>query len=275
MTVEAQAVDDGKWAIRVATLSGAMAGERQLKTDSCEEARRAVALLVVLMLYPQANIAGSATPKTRSESEAPPVKPAPSAIAQPEHQAPARRVNEPTPFDSRASRRPLRAAFGAHLLADNGTLPSVDVGARVLVGMKADNWELALRGSGWASRNKDYAGASGMGVNLGLYEAELAGCGNMVRQGEAAFQLCAGPRVYAFRASSYGVASPNSVTELAWGAFGELALIYSVAQGAALRLAFDALVPFERPKFAIYDVGFVFQQRSIAERLSLGPEFEF
>jgi hypothetical protein len=275
VAVEIVADDDGKWSIGVATVSGELAGQRQLRANSCDDARRAVALLVALMLDPQANPDGSAPPKTKSEPELAPAAPVPSATPHRERSASASRATFATPLEARAPRTPLRAVLGAYLVADNGTLPSLDVGATVLFGVRARQWELALRASGWAARNMDYVGESGMGVNLRLYDANLAICGNLAQKGQGTLQLCAGPRVYVFHAASHGVASPGSVTEVAWGAFGELALGYRVAHGARLRLGLEALVPLQRPRFAIYDLGFVFQPRRLAERISLGPEFDF
>jgi hypothetical protein len=56
IAVVAQQVDGGKWSVQVTTTSGDSGGERTLQAESCDEARRAVALLVALMIDPDAHV---------------------------------------------------------------------------------------------------------------------------------------------------------------------------------------------------------------------------
>lgn len=275
VAVEARLTSDGKWAIRLATVSGERTGERQLRAETCDEARRAVALLVALMLDPQAHVADPVPQKTTSEQSLPTADTGPEKDVQPERKAAAVPESKPNAPLVRTSLDPVRGCFGAHLAADNGTLPSIDIGARLLLGVKTREWQLVLRAGGWLNRNSDYSAAPGTGVRLGLFDAELAACGIAVHKGAGSLQLCAGPRLYAFHASSYGVSSPASVTHVWSGGFGELAFLYRVVHGVVIRLGVQALVPFQRPRFAIADLGFVYQPHPIAERVSLGPEVEF
>jgi hypothetical protein len=266
VSVDAQPIEESKWAIRVTTVSGELSGERQLRADSCDEARRAVALLVALMIDPDARV----TNPEPSISQPGPTRP---PEARPRTVVSARPPTSTEPHAG-ASRLAPRAFLGANLVADNGTLPSVDLGGRLDFGLNARAWALALRAGTFAPRSKDYQGQAGSGANFHLYEGELAACMFGVRQGNAALQWCVGPHLYMFHASSYGVSSPGSTTQLSYGVFGELALRYGFARGVAVRLGLEGLVPFQKPRFAIQDLGHVYQQASFAERISLGPEFE-
>ncbi len=268
VSVDAQPIEEGKWAIRVTTVSGELSGERQLKADSCDEARRAVALLVALMIDPDARV----TNPDPSISRPGPTSP-PASEARPRTVVSAQRPPSTEP-GAGAVRLAPRVFLGANLVADNGTLPSVDLGGRLDFGLNARAWALALRAGTLAPRNKDYQGQAGMGANFRLYEGELAACIFGIRQGNAALKWCIGPHFYMFHASSYGVSNPGSTTQLSYGVFGELALRYSVGRGVAVRLGLEGLLPFQKPRFAIQDLGHVYQQQSFAERISLGPEFE-
>ena len=274
VSVQVQPQDQGRWAVHVTTISSELTGDRLLVADSCDEARRAVALLVALMINPNAHF-------TTSE---PLVQPA--APKAPDHEAAAQTQREEKPVaatqpptslkgDGIAARTMPRGFVGAHLVADEGTLPAVSVGGRLALGVEGSLWALAARVDAWARQSADFGGLPGAGARFSSYDVELAACGFAVRKGNAALQLCLGPQLHAFHASSYGVSSPGSASKLTWGAFGEVALRYRFGRGISLRVGLEGLVPLQRPKFVVEDLGQVFQQRSVAERVCLGPELEF
>lgn len=275
VSVLAQPVEGGKWAIHLTTVSGDLSGERQLRAESCDEARRAVALLVALMINPDAHVVGS-EPLAPSASTSKPsdIDAAPPSANNESPAAPAQTRTQ-TKGDAADAQLALRGYFGAELVGDNGALPSVDVGGRANIGLNARRWSLALRTGALARRSAEYPDVPNAGAKFNLYDTELAVCAFGVQQGSLALKTCAGPRLSVYHAASYGVTSPGAATKLGWGTFGELALRYAVARGVALGLGLEVLVSFQRPKFVIQDLGQVFQPGLLEERVSLGPEFEF
>jgi hypothetical protein len=274
VAVVAEASDDNKWAIRVTTVTRDLSGERVLKAETCDEARRAVALLVALMIDPDAHIVDAGPGRTRSAQ--------PRESSQPQARVADTGYNAsvaPNPVapgnDNSALAPSARALLGVELAVDHGSLPAWDMGARLALGMDFNQWGLALRGGVWTPRSEHDASVAGAGANFSLYTTELVACVSALRVQKAALQLCAGPELRVYRASSYGVRSPGSATSAALGALGELALKYGVGHGIALRLAMQGVTAFQRPQFAIHELGRVFQPQAVAERVSLGLEFEF
>jgi hypothetical protein len=273
VVVVARPGENGKWSIRVTTASGEFSGERTLEAESCDEARRAVALLVALMIDPDARESATqllldvAAPNQHQSPVEPDVN---ARKGSPTFAAP---LNGTGTTDAVAARP--RLFTSVELVADRGTLPELGLGTRLMVGVNVLDWSFGVRGDVWAGRSADYAHPAGAGVKFNLYVAELLACVAAIRIEPTALLLCAGPELQVFRASSYGVSAPGTATSLSVAAFGEAALRYGITRRVAVRLALEGVVPFARPEFAVRGLGGVFQPWAFAARLALGPEVEF
>ena len=274
--VIAQQMDTNRWSLQVTTTSGRFSGERSLQVESCDEARRAVALLVALMIDPDAHGGAMGSGDAQTTHPQQPVAPAPLR-ALPTQNLPTQKPppSDPSVVVAAAPASTQHGFVGLGLGVDHGTLPAVDFGLSLGLGIRARRWSTAARLSGWSPKSEPSHYLSGAGAKFGLYDAELAGCGAfLLGLSRSSVQVCAGPRAYLTHSSSYGISNPGSATNISWGLFAESAFRVVLREGLALRLALQGLIPLQRPQFAIRDLGFIYQQNPFAQRVTLGTEFD-
>jgi hypothetical protein len=254
---------NGTFEVRVRTTSGGEERERELRTETCEEARHLVAFLLAFLVDPHA--------QERAGSDAPPTEktttPATRAPAAPERpRAPSR--------PARTERYPRWVAtvlVGAEL----GVLPSVSLGGELRAGLLFSGWSLEGRAAAWLPRRAESSSLAGAGGEFTLLDAGILGCLRSAPWEAPSIQLCAGPVLLSLRGEGYGVQTPAHDEALFAGAAAEGALLIAISPHLSLRPALGALVPFDRPTFAIRAVGPIHRPSAAAARASLGFEVKF
>jgi hypothetical protein len=234
------------WQLTLATAAGARAGERRLAGPDCGELMRAAALVLALMINPQASLLAEPPPP-------PPPPPAPPP---------------PPPEPER------RFAVGADLLVGSGALPGFATGFGLHVAAGAA-LSAELRASLWLSRSAATTEDPGAGGTFDLMDASAAGCARRGHGQPLSPGLCAGASIVRLHGTGYGVGFPSEASAWWTSAFAEANLRVGISALNAVRLAAGVAVPLGRPNFVLAGVGQVFEPASIWLRATLGWELHF
>lgn len=157
------------WSVKLATRHAGRTGRRSIEAPSCESAAQATALIIALMIDPDA-VAAHAHEGTEA---VPAVAIPPVAVAAP---------NEP-PRDRR-----VEILASVHSQVSLGTLPDVDVGVGLGLGLSGRRWQAELRGTYGARRNQVRelpSAAAGAYGQFNITTGALAGCYRLGQSGFA------------------------------------------------------------------------------------------
>jgi hypothetical protein len=256
-SVEARAsvVQGPKWSVSLTTRNAGQAGRRSLEAASCQDLADATALIVALMIDPDA-VAAHAGIREVEEPAPPPTAPPPAP---------------------RPAGRPIDVWAAMHGQASLGVLPGVDAGVGAGVGLGGQRWRVELRGT-YGLRRDQTARSSAAPAAYGQFNflgGALAACINL--GGDAiAFGPCAGAEAGMVSAKGYGVSVgfPARTAWLALGAGGYAAI--ALGPHLAIPVHVDVLAPLRRPRYVIKDMdGTVFQASAVGVRLVAGIEWRF
>jgi len=262
LTVKATVEHLALWQVTLATQSGTTSGHRTIEAGTCQGLASATALIVALMIDPDAVAAH--TGKAKEPSSEP--LPAPTA-------APA-----PTPPPP----RPARTTFGLAGLGAAGhlgVLPGPDVGLGATVGMARGHWRVELRGAYGPRevRSEALADAGGAYGRFRFFAGTLAGCwlrlATVVDVGP-----CAEAEIGAVHGEGSGADSPISKTTpwLGLGAGGVLLL--KATAWLRFPVHADVVAPLWRPQFVWSNVNAdrpIFRAAPVGGRLTAGAELQF
>ena len=179
------------WLLTLATRTGARLGERKLAGSDCTELMHAAALVLALMINPEASFIAE-----------PPPPPPPSPPAPPPE-------------------RERRFAVGLDVMAGTGALPDFagGFGLRLAVGAAALSAE--LRGSFWPSRTTASVSDPAAGGSFDLVDGSAAGCARGRHDQLLSPGACAGASLVRLHGSGYGVGYPTQASAWWTAAFAE------------------------------------------------------
>jgi hypothetical protein len=242
------------WAVVLETESLGNVGQRSLETDSCRELANATALIIALMIDPEAVAAHSAPPP-------PPPPRSPEPASQP-------------------TSRPEYTA-GIIVAGNQGALPSPDVGLGGTLGVAGQGWRVDVRASYGLRRDQKARAplpAGGYG-QFNFTSALLAGCLNLGSQ-RAAWGPCAVAEFGVVSAKGVGV-NRSLPAQVPWWALGAGAYAaIQVTRRWAIPIHLDALLPLRRSEYAFRDsqgnlTARVFKAAPVGVRVSGGVELRF
>jgi hypothetical protein len=241
------------WSLAIETELAGQPGRRSIEAASCQDLADATALIIALMIDPNAVAAHATQPR-------PVPPPAPS---------------DPAPQKAR------RVAYlvGIHAAGSYGTLPSIDAGLGGGVGLAGRRWRVELRGTYGLRRDQRVTAPSPAPADsygrFNFVAAALAGCVNLGRE-SLAFGPCADAEVGVLSAKGLGVSEgfPAQTLWLALGA-GAYAAI-PLGPHLSLPLHLDVVAPLLRPEFVFRNVPTrVFRAPVVGGRISAGIELHF
>ena len=245
------------WSLAIETELAGRPGRRSIEAASCQDLADATALIIALMIDPDAVAAHAKQPRPAL----PPL---------------------PAKSDSASQKEPRSVAYllGIHAAGSYGTLPSVDAGLGGGIGLAGRRWRAELRGTyglrrdqkAWPAAPPAPADAHGQ---FNFTAAALAGCFNLGREGPA-FGPCADAEIGVVSAKGVGVSVPLPAHTL-WLALGAGAYAaIPLGPHLSLPLHLDVLAPLRRSEFVFrYVPTRVFQAPVVGARLSAGIELHF
>lgn len=259
----AERLADGRWRVTLHTRTGDTEGERTLEDADCAAIQKATALLLALMIDP------NAAPPSDAPSEKPPPAAPPKPLPKPK---PIQRRAPPPPAPVRHDPTFSVALDG---VVDSGSLPAWAYGARATVGLLARHGSLDLRSTFWLPRTKASPSFAGAGGQFALAEAAIALCAGSDRSRTLAAGVCVGPAVEWMRGEGFGVTDPGSASALWPAAFVDGAVQIGLSRELALRAGVGAIAGWGIPTFAIRQVGTIHAPHAVAARATLGLSYGF
>lgn len=242
------------WSVAIETELAGRPGQRSIEAASCQDLADATALIIALMIDPDAVAAHATPPKA--------VPATPPAETDPAHQ------RKP---------RAMQYLLGVHTAGIYRTMPSFDVGLGGGVGMAGRHWRVELRGSYGLRRDQKAMAAAPAGAygEFGFAAATLAACFNLGRQGPA-FGICADYELGVISARGAGV-SESLPAQTPWSALGAGAYVaFPLGSHLSLPLHVDVMAPLRRTEFVFQNEPQpVFQAPAVGGRISVGVELHF
>ena len=244
------------WVLFMETELAGRPGRRSIEAASCQDLADATALIIALMIDPEAVAAHATQP--RPVAPPPPTPPAPAPQKKP---------------------RTIQYLVGIHAAGSQGTLPSLDVGLGGGIGLAGRLWRVELRATYGLRRDQHAAApppapADSYG-QFNFTAAALVGCFNLGREG-LAFGPCADAELGVVSAKGVNV-SQSLPADTAWLALG--AGVYaavSLGPHFSLPLHLDVLAPLRRSEFVVKNLpGRVFQAPAVGGRIGAGIELHF
>jgi hypothetical protein len=240
------------WSVAIETTLAGRPGQRSIEAASCPDLANATALIIALMIDPE-------------------------AVAS--HAAPAPQPAEPAPAPTQKSRE-VEFLAGLHGAGSTGTLPAFDAGLGGGIGLTGRHWRLELRGT-YGLRRDQKAVAAEIPNAYGRFNfiaATLAGCFNLGRS--LAYGFCADAEVGRVSAKGFG-GSRGLPAQTLWLALG--AGVYAalpLRPYLSLPVHLDMLAPLQRNEFVFKDgpgnvTGRVFKAPVLGLRITLGIELHF
>lgn len=246
------------WSVSLTTHNAGQLGRRSLEAASCRDLADATALILALMIDPDAVAAHAGDAKVAPS----PPPPAPVVEAPP----------APPPTGP-----PMDVLVAVHGQASLGLLPGVDAGVGAGIGLAGRRWRVEVRGT-YGLRRDQVARAAAAPEARGQFSflgSALAACIDLGGDG-IGFGPCAGAELGLVSAKGYGVSVelPARTTWLAGGAGGYV--VIALGRHLAIPLHLDVMAPLLRPRYIIKDVeGTVFQAPALGVRLIGGLEWRF
>jgi hypothetical protein len=245
------------WSVALATRHAGRTGSRLIAAPSCQSVAEATALIIALMIDPDAVAAHA--------QEAEPAPPSTSSLD----------AAGPSPVAH--SSHPMDWRVGVHTQVGLGTLPGVDVGMGVGVGLAGRRWSLEMRGT-YGLRRDQVARSSalpGAYARFNILTGALAGCFDLGTP-RVALGPCAVAEAGVVSAEGYGAVAgfAKRAPWVALGGGGYLA--YPLGRHLHTTVHADVLVPVWRPAYVFSQVpGAVFRAPAVGGRAlaSIGWRF--
>jgi len=244
------------WSANLTTRQAGRTGKRFLEAPSCQSLADTTALILALMIDPDAVAATTQKPNPAPAEQPLPVAPPSSPIA--------------------GSVNPVDVLAGLHAQGRVGTLPGVDLGLGIGVGLATRRWLVELRLTYGLRRDQvaDLPSLAGAYGRFNITTGSLTGCFNVGR--ELAFGPCAVVEAGVVSADGGG-ASAGFSKRAPWIALGGGGyLSFALGQHLRTSLEVDILAPTYRPAYVFQDTpGMVFQAPPVGGRALVDISWRF
>jgi len=257
LTVRASVEHDSLWLVTLETTLAARNGHRTISATSCQGLANATALIVALMIDPDAVAAHSREPEA--------VRPTVTAPAEPA-------APPPVPRSRTTS---VLAGIGA--AGNLGVLPSPDLGISASLGLAGPFWRVEVR-AGYDPRTvqsatmAEPAGAFG---RFRLYPGALLGC-LVLKRAAWDLGLCLDFEFGAIHGQGFGPPSTSSKTKPWFGLGAGGVVAFRANRWLVFPAHLDAVVPLWRPRFTFDGAETpIFRSAVVGGRLTAGVEAQF
>jgi hypothetical protein len=236
------------WSAELVTQHAGQTGRRTIEAPSCKAVADATALIVALLIDPDAVAANTQAPGAEAAS---------------------------TPEAPKAPASQVDFLVGVHLQGRVGTLPGADVGTGLGIGLAGPRWRTDLRWTYGLRRDHVASLPSGASGRFNIAAGSLTECFNLGRS-KLGFGPCALLEMGRVSVDGYGTTAGFSKHAL-WLALGGGAFL-SLAMGQHLHVSMEADValPMYRPDYVFQDVpGVVFKAPAVGGRALVELSWHF
>jgi hypothetical protein len=251
--VEIRATSPGAFRLSLRTRVGESIGERELTGSDCHQLADAAALVLALLVNPNASPNASPNPE-------PPTPPTLSPPAPP----------VTTSFAPRTG-----SGCGIDGVLAGGVLPGLAGGLGVRIFHQSGHLAAAARAGGFFAKEKPAAMLPGATASFYRLESTVQLCAATLADRRLGAALCLGGALVRLHGDSSGVSSPGQATsywpEALLEALGHLRL----TSATRLHIAAEARGLGSRPDFAILGLGSVYRPAAFSLRGALGLDVLF
>ena len=253
--VEIRASTSGSFMLSLRTKIGETSGERELSGPDCGQLADAVALVLALLINPDA------APDTSTPRVATPPVPVPAA---PTSVLPIADFSETARF-----------ALGIEAVLAGGVLPGMAKGLAARMHFQHGPWVLGARAGGFFPEDQNAAILPGARASFYVLESALEICARTWPGRRLGAMICLGGAVERLHGESSGVSTPGHATAYWPEALAEISGQVRLTWRTRLRIAAEARGLGSRPDFAILGLGSVFRPAAASLRGSLGVDMLF
>jgi hypothetical protein len=275
VSVRATASEEGsgRWLGTLETRSGPNTGKRTLRAESCKAVAGATALIIALMIDPDAVVAHQA-----QASQTPPAK-ANSKIKEPADIPPVLVHNEshrtsPGPIESPRSHNYF--FLGPETAIDWGSMPSLSAAVGGHLGMMTRPLSFEVDLFEWSQSRATISGTKPpVGGRFSYFTASLSACPHL-GQGDFQYGLCVDGEYNRMKAEGFG-GSVNYGNSFSWFSIGGGALArWRVGQWFSIPIRAGAVIPLAYPVFRLNGISDeVHRPSSVSLRAQLGVDLLF
>jgi hypothetical protein len=242
----------GAFQLSLRTRVGDTTGERDLTGRDCRQLADAAALVLALLINPDAALAPVPPPPA-----SPPSLPAP-----------------PNPAEADPARVAHLAAGIEGALATS-LLPGVAAGLSTRLSFLHGPLEVSLRAGGYFPKEQTTAAYPGARASFYLLESALSLCARTSPTRPMSAVVCLGGAALRLHGESAGVSTPGAATAYWPEALAEVAGYLRLTRRARLRIGTEVRGLGHRPDFAILGLGSVYRPGTTSLRGSLGVDMLF
>lgn len=254
--VEIRALSNNSFQLLLNTDIGGVVGERELSGSDCRQLAEATALVLALLINPNA----MTTPETA------PAEPKTSAPVAP-------------PLAESASVEPARPnpRFGAGLDAviGQGVLPGLAQGLDLRAIFQRGHWAALAGAGGFLPNREDAQILPGAKASFYRLEWTLAACAQTLPARRLGAAVCLGGALVRLHGASSGVSNPGNASALWLEGLSELSAHLRVTGWARVRLSVEGRALGRAPDFAILGLGSVYRPPATSVRGGLGFDVLF
>jgi hypothetical protein len=259
LVVRAAVEHAAQWSVTLETTSPASTGHRTIEAATCQALANASALIVALMIDPDAVAAHSAQAKPE-----PPPSPAPAPPPLPAL------PDAPAP-------RKTHALVGLVAAGNLGMLPKPDVGPGIALGLLHKGWRLMARAAvGLRAVDSDpLSGPDGAYGRFRFFTGTLVGCWTHVTR---AFDIgpCADVEIGAVRGEGKNTARDHAATVPWFGVGVGTVTVWKANPWLHFPLHLDAVMPIHGPDYVLGPSDTpLFTTWRVGGRLTIGVELQF
>jgi hypothetical protein len=243
----------GTFQLSLRTLVGKAVGERELSGQDCRELADAAALVLALLINPQAAVI-------------PDLPPAPPPT-------PPKQATSDGATDGRIEKGPwLGVGLGGVL--GYGVLPGLAEGLDLRFIVQHGRWAAMVRAGGFLPKGADAQILPHAHASFYRLESALAACAQTLPGHRVGLCACLGGGLVRLHGESSGVSTPGEVTAFWPEALAEVSGHMRLTPWARLRLSFEGHLGHS-PDFAILGLGSVYRPTTASLRGALGFDVLF
>ena len=287
--------DDGAYVVRLEIPGPDGPRVREVSAVSCAALGQATALIMAMMIDPEAALTAPANPEppaSEPRPESPTTKPhepgkTPADTLVPPWVLPplvrdkpwlGPEAKGPAPSPPRGKKAQIsrpRFAAGFYLVNDLWSLPSPTVGFQGMLGVIPGLWKFQVGATYFIQKSSSFSELPNAGAQVSLFDLHVA-AGRVIPV-YSKIEIVPHVRfdVGRFQAASFGVSQVDrgSFYSLGFGAGGALSV--RISKYVRTGLEVDGIMLLARPKFIVTGLGVAYEPPSIVGRLALGLEVQF
>jgi hypothetical protein len=239
LEVNATVLHGSLWSAELVTQHAGQTGRRTIEAPSCKAVADGTALIVALLIDPDAVAANTQAPKAEAAS---------------------------APEASKTHTWQANFLAGIHLQGRVGTLPGADIGIGLGIGLAGPRWRTDLRWTYGLRRDQVASLPFGASGRFNIATGSLTECFNL-GQGKLGFGACALLEMGRVSVDGYGTTAGFSKHAL-WLALGGGAFLsFAMGQHLHASMEADVALPMYRPDYVFQDVpGVVFKAPAVGGR---------